>query len=64
MGASTWKWTNHDPSLGFNDSESKLYTSFEFCEEKYYKHLKKQSNLQSQANRDDKKFQDKSTYIV
>jgi hypothetical protein len=29
--------------------------ALKFCEEKYYKHLEKQSNLQSQANRDDKK---------
>ena len=34
MGASTVKWTTLDPCLVFSESDSKLYTSFEFCEEK------------------------------
>ena len=28
------KWTTPDPNLVFNESDSKLYTNFEFCEEK------------------------------
>ena len=34
MGASMVKWTAHDPYLVFSESDSKLYTYFEFCEEK------------------------------
>ena len=34
MGASTVKWTCPDPCLVLSESDSKLYTNFEFCEEK------------------------------
>jgi hypothetical protein len=34
MGASTVKWTTPDPCLMFSESDSKLNTNFEFCEEK------------------------------
>ena len=33
-GASTVKWTNLDPCLMLSESDSKLYTNFEFGEEK------------------------------
>ena len=34
MGASTVKWTTPNPCLVSSESDSKLYTNFEFCEEK------------------------------
>jgi hypothetical protein len=34
MGVSTSKWTTPDPYLGFGENDTKLYTNFEFCEEK------------------------------
>ena len=34
MGASIVKWTSYDLCLVFSESDSKLYTYFEFCEEK------------------------------
>ena len=34
MGASTVKWTCPDPCLELSESDSKLYTNFNFCEEK------------------------------
>ena len=40
LGASTVKWTNLDPCLVFNESDSKLYINFEFCEEKNHRHYK------------------------
>jgi hypothetical protein len=33
-GASTRKWTAPDPCLVFNESDLKIYTKFESCEEK------------------------------
>ena len=35
-GASILKWIALDPCLVFSESDSKLYTKFEFCEEKNY----------------------------
>ena len=40
MGGSTVKWTSHDPYLVLSESDSKLYTHFEFCEKKNHKHWK------------------------
>ena len=34
------QWTNLDPCLVFNESDSKLYTKFEFCEEKNHRQIK------------------------
>ena len=34
MGASTVKWTTHDPCLVLSESDSFLCTNFEFCEQK------------------------------
>jgi hypothetical protein len=34
------KWTAPDPNLVFNESNSKLYTNFEFCEGKNHRHFK------------------------
>jgi hypothetical protein len=48
-GASTVKWTVYDPCLVFNESESKLYTNFDSCEEKFINILK-HIDLQSQSN--------------
>ena len=60
-GANTIKWTIVDPCVGLTESDSKLYTNFEVCEERIHKHLKT-FDLQSQAIYDDKKqFQEKST---
>jgi hypothetical protein len=39
MGVSTVKWTILDPCLVFIESESKLYTNFEICEEKDHEHF-------------------------
>jgi hypothetical protein len=39
-GASMVKWTTLDPCLVFSEIHSKLYTYFEFCEEKNHKHFK------------------------
>ena len=33
-GASTVKWTSHDPYLVLSESDSILCADFEFCEEK------------------------------
>ena len=40
MGASTIWWSTPNPWLVFNESGSKLYTNFEFCEEKNHRHFK------------------------
>ena len=42
MGASTVKWTDLDPYLVLVESDSKLYTNFEFGERK--KKTKKKTN--------------------
>ena len=39
MGASTVKWTTLDPCLGLSESDSKLYTNFEFYEIEIHKYL-------------------------
>ena len=48
-GASMVKWTARNPCLVLSESDSKLYTSFKFCEEKNHRHLRKHIDLQSQA---------------
>lgn len=63
MGASTIKWTTLNPWLEFNESDSKLYINFEFCEEKNQRHLKKQIDLQSQENYNDGKKIKRKVYI-
>jgi hypothetical protein len=40
MGASTANGTTLDPYLGASESDSKLYTIFESCEENSHRHLK------------------------
>ena len=41
MGASIVKWTISDPCLEFSESDSKLYTNFELCDEaKNHRHFK------------------------
>ena len=64
MGASTVKWIALDPYLVFNESDSNLYTNFEFCEGKK-EVIDKHINLQSQENYDEffKKIQEKPTYF-
>jgi hypothetical protein len=56
------KWIALDPCLMFTESNSKLYTNFESCEEENHRHI--QNIL---ANHDDKKinnkYQEKSTYF-
>ena len=40
LGASTVKWTTHDPWLVLSESGSKLYTDFEFCKEENHRHYR------------------------
>ena len=40
-GASTIKWTTHDPCPCSNESNSKVYTNFEICEEILRRHFRK-----------------------
>ena len=63
-GASTGKWTAPDPCHVFSESDSKLYTKFEFCDEKNHRHLEKHINLQSYVNHDDQKNSKKSLHIL
>jgi hypothetical protein len=39
-GANTVKYTTPLPCIGLSESDSKLYTNFEFCEGKNHRHLK------------------------
>ena len=48
--AGTIKWTTLDPCLVFSESDSKLYTNFEACEEKNLRHLKNILIYKSQAH--------------
>jgi len=50
------EWTTPNSCLVFNECDSKLYTTFEFCEAKNHRHFSKHIDLQSQANHDDKKI--------
>ena len=52
MGASMVKGVALDPYQGSSESDSKLYTKFEFCEEKFID-IQKIIKLQSQAINDD-----------
>jgi hypothetical protein len=36
MGAITVKWIAPDPYLVFSESDPKVYTNFEFCEEEFF----------------------------
>ena len=49
LGASMVRWTTPDPCLVLSDRDWKLYTNFEFCEEKNHIHVKKHIGLQSHA---------------
>ena len=53
---------NLDPCLVVSESDSKLYTNFEFCEEKIHRNFKKHIDLQSQAIYDEKKDSKKSLH--
>jgi hypothetical protein len=64
QGASTVNWTTLDPCLVFNESVSKSYTNFGFCEEKKTQTFQEHIDLQSQANYDDKKYSKKSLHIL
>lgn len=48
MGANTVNWTPGDAYLGVSESDSKLNTDFEFCEEKFID-ISKNIDLHSQA---------------
>ena len=63
LGAGTVKYTTSLPCIGSGDSESKLYTNFEFCEGKNHKHLKNTTDLQRQAIYVDKKNLKKNLHI-
>ena len=50
------KWTTPEPVVGLSESDSKLYTNFEFCEEINDKQLKKTHWSTNQAICVDKSF--------
>ena len=64
MGANTVKWTTPDPLLVLSESDSKLYTNSELCEENIIDIEKKHIDLQSQAIDDDKNNSKKSLHIL
>lgn len=39
LGAGMAKWTTPNPCLSSSSSDSKVFTNFEFCDEKIHKHL-------------------------
>ena len=58
------KWTAPDLYLGSSESDTNMYTNFEFCEEINSQTFKRHIDLQSQAIYDDKKkIHEKSTYL-
>jgi hypothetical protein len=61
LGASTIKVDN--PRLVFSETDSKLYTKIEICEEKNHKHFKNILIYKSNKLVMTKKFQEKSTYF-
>ena len=40
LDTSTVKWTTPHPCLGLSEGDSKLYTNFDFCEEKKVMNIK------------------------
>lgn len=62
MGASTVKWTNHDPYIGLSESDLELYTNFELYKEVNYKHSKK-SICKSKQFMLTKSFQEQYKYF-
>jgi hypothetical protein len=62
-GASTVKWIAPDPCLVLSESDSKLYSNFELCEEKILD-TSRNIGLQSQAIYDDKNNSKKSLHIL
>ena len=64
MGASTVKWTTHDPCLVLSKSDSILCTNFEFCEQTKILYIfKTYSSAKGSKLWWPKKFQEKSTYF-
>ena len=63
-GASTVNWTTPNTCLVLSESDPKLYTNFEVCEEKDPWTFKKHIDLQSQAIYDDKNDSKKSLHIL
>ena len=55
QGASMVSWTTRNPCLVLNESDSKLYTKFKFCEDSV-ENIQKHINLHNQASYDDKKI--------
>ena len=47
VGASTVKWTIHDPYIGFGESDSNLYINLELFEERN-QNIQKNIDLQGQ----------------
>ena len=64
MGASMVKWTTPDPYLSASESDSKLYTIFEFCEENSHKHFENILIYKRQAIYDDKNNSKKSLHTL
>ena len=63
LGASTVNYTSPAPCISLSEIELKLYTNFEFCEGKTYRHLEKHIDLQSQAMYVDQSFFSRKVYI-
>ncbi len=57
------KWTSLDPYLECNESDSQLYTHFEFCEERNHRDLKNMPSYEAREFMMTKKFQEKLTYF-
>ena len=56
---STVKWTTPDPCLVFSENKSKLYTDFEYCEQKNHKNSKNMLICKAKHSRMTKKIQEK-----
>jgi hypothetical protein len=63
LGASTYEYTTPLPCVGLGESDSKLYTNFEFCEEKNKKQLKNILIYKAKQFMLPNVFQEKSTYL-
>ena len=57
------KYTTPLPCIGLSESDSKLYTNFEFCEGKNHKHLKNTLIYKAKQFMLTIVFQEKSTYF-
>ena len=63
-GSRAINWTTPDPCPVFSESDSKLYTDFEFCEEKNHWHFKNILIYKAQQIMMTKKISQKSLHIL